>query len=96
MFNLKVWSHDTIFHQIFLFQWYFPGTPVSPTNKTDRHNIAEISLKVVLNTITPPLHFDIIFKFCLCSHDTVLIRLSDGSQTELENDIKMEWGCNGV
>jgi hypothetical protein len=28
-----------------------PGTPVSSTNNTDRHNIAEISLKVVLNTI---------------------------------------------
>ena len=28
-----------------------PGTPVSSTNKTDRHHIAEILLKVVLNTI---------------------------------------------
>jgi len=28
-----------------------PGTPVSSTNKTDRHNIAEILLKVELNTI---------------------------------------------
>ena len=27
------------------------GTPVSSTNKTDRHNITEILLKVVLNTI---------------------------------------------
>jgi hypothetical protein len=32
--------------------WYSPGTPVSSTNKTDRHDIAEILLKVVLNTIT--------------------------------------------
>jgi len=29
----------------------FPGTPVSSTNKTDRDEIAEILLKVVLNTI---------------------------------------------
>jgi hypothetical protein len=29
-----------------------PGTPVSSTNKTDRHDIAEIMLKVALNTIT--------------------------------------------
>jgi len=29
----------------------FPGTPVSSTNKTDRHNITEILLKVALNTI---------------------------------------------
>jgi hypothetical protein len=32
-------------------QWYFPGTPVSSTNKTDCHNITEILLKVALNTI---------------------------------------------
>jgi hypothetical protein len=29
-----------------------PGTPVSSTNKTHRHDIAEIVLKVALNTIT--------------------------------------------
>jgi hypothetical protein len=28
------------------------GTPVDPTNKTDRHDIAEILLKVALSTIT--------------------------------------------
>jgi hypothetical protein len=27
------------------------GTPVSSTNKTDRHDITEILLKVALNTI---------------------------------------------
>jgi len=32
-------------------QWFSPGSPVSPTNKTDRHDIAEILLKVALNTI---------------------------------------------
>jgi hypothetical protein len=31
--------------------WFFPGTPVSSTNKTDCHNITEILLKVALNTI---------------------------------------------
>ena len=31
---------------------FSPGTPVSSTNKTDRHNITEILLKVALNTIT--------------------------------------------
>jgi hypothetical protein len=29
-----------------------PGTPVSSTNKTGSHDIAEILLKVTLNTIT--------------------------------------------
>ena len=31
--------------------WFPPGTPVSSANKTDRHNITEILLKVALNTI---------------------------------------------
>jgi hypothetical protein len=31
-------------------QWFFPGTPVSSTNETDRHFITEILLKVALNT----------------------------------------------
>jgi hypothetical protein len=30
--------------------WFFPGTPVSSTTKTGRHDIAEILLKVALNT----------------------------------------------
>jgi hypothetical protein len=33
-------------------RWYSPGTPVSSTNKTDFHDIAEILLNVPLNTIT--------------------------------------------
>ena len=32
-------------------QWFSPGTPVSSTNKTGCHDIAEILLKVALNTI---------------------------------------------
>ena len=31
---------------------FLSGPPVSPTNQTDRHDINEILLKVVLNTIT--------------------------------------------
>jgi len=34
-------------------QWFFPGTPVSSTNKIDCHDIAEILLKVALSTIKP-------------------------------------------
>ena len=37
------------------------GTQVSPTNKTDRHDITEILLKVALNTITLTL----MFVFCI-------------------------------
>ena len=32
-------------------RWFSPGTPASSTNKTDCHDITEILLKVVLNTI---------------------------------------------
>ena len=32
-------------------RWFSPGTPISSTNKTDRHDITEILLKVTLNTI---------------------------------------------
>ena len=37
-------------------QWFSPGTRVSSTNKTDRHDITEILLKVASNTINlkPP------------------------------------------
>jgi hypothetical protein len=35
-------------------RWFSPGTPVSSTNNTDRHDITEIVLKVTLNTIYKP------------------------------------------
>jgi hypothetical protein len=35
---------------IFLFR-FSPGLPVSSTNKSDRHDITDIVLKVALNTI---------------------------------------------
>ena len=37
-------------------QWFSPGTSFSSTNKTDRHDIVEILLKVALNTIIQPSH----------------------------------------
>jgi hypothetical protein len=36
-------------------KWFSPGTPVFSTNKSDRHDITEILLKVGLNTIALPL-----------------------------------------
>jgi len=41
--------------------WFSPGTPVSSTNKTDRHDIAEIFLKVALNTINLTLYVCLYF-----------------------------------
>jgi hypothetical protein len=35
-------------------RWFSPGTPVSSANKTDHQDIAEILLKVALNTINKP------------------------------------------
>jgi hypothetical protein len=35
-------------------RWFSLGTPISSTNKTDRHDIIEILLKVALNTIYQP------------------------------------------
>jgi hypothetical protein len=45
-------------HRIYHSSWWFsPGPPVSSTNKTDRHDITEILLKVALNTINQPTIF---------------------------------------
>jgi hypothetical protein len=43
---------DKVCHWLATGRWFSLGAPVSPTNKTDRHNVAEILLKVALNTIT--------------------------------------------
>jgi len=55
-----VWSLDLLPTQsvpittdVVSFLWFSPGPPVSSTNKTDRHDITEILLKVALNTIKP-------------------------------------------
>jgi len=35
--------------------WLSPGTLVASINKTDRHEMTEILLKVALNTMTPTI-----------------------------------------
>ena len=45
-------------------RWFSPGTPVSSTNNTDRHDITEIFLKVALNTITPPPEKKLYMRLC--------------------------------
>ena len=42
---------DSVCQWLVTGQWFSPGTLVSFTNKTDRHDITEILLKVALNTI---------------------------------------------
>jgi hypothetical protein len=48
------------------------GTPVSSTNKTDRHDITEILLKVTLNTKTKP-------KLRFSSDIQLMLPLPDGA-----------------
>jgi hypothetical protein len=38
-------------------RWFSPGTPASSTTKTGRHEIAEILLKVPLNTKNQIINF---------------------------------------
>ena len=55
-------------YSITFFQWlakgrkFSSGTPSSSTNKTDRHDIVEILLKVALNTINQPTNQNLITK----------------------------------
>ena len=43
---------DKVCHWLAAGRWFYPSTPVSSTNKTERYDITEILLKVALNTIT--------------------------------------------
>ena len=45
--------------------WFSQGTPVSSTNKPDRHDITEILLKVLLNTITLTLNWVFLYDILL-------------------------------
>jgi hypothetical protein len=42
---------DKVFQWLATSRWFSLGTPISSTSKTDRHHIAEILLKVAINTI---------------------------------------------
>jgi hypothetical protein len=46
-------ASDKVYQLLSHGRWFSPGTPTSSSTKTDRHDIAEILLKVTLNTITP-------------------------------------------
>ena len=47
-------------------RWFSPGTPVSSTNKIDHHDIADILLKVALNSINKPANnwLQTVFDMC--------------------------------
>ena len=43
-------ASDKVYQLLAQGRWFSPGTPASSTTKTGRHDIAEILLKVALNT----------------------------------------------
>ena len=49
---------DKVCQRLAAGRWFSPGNLVSSTNKSDRHDITDILLKVALNTInqTKPQH----------------------------------------
>jgi hypothetical protein len=57
MFNLielvllSLDTRDKVYQLLAHGRWFSPGTPASSTTKTGRHDIAEILLKVALNTL---------------------------------------------
>jgi hypothetical protein len=57
--------YDKVCQWLVAGRWFSPGIPVFPTNKTERHNIAEILLKVALNTINLTLTLQLVFSFFL-------------------------------
>ena len=72
--RLPLWARcttlcDKVCPWLAVSRWFSPGNQVSSTNKTDRHDIAEILLKVALNTInqTQP---NLNFSTCMCSRLT--------------------------
>jgi hypothetical protein len=59
--------------------WFSTGTPVSSTNKTDRHDITEILLKLALRTIkltNQPIYVSI------CASYQVSLHLAEGVSEE--------------
>jgi hypothetical protein len=44
-------ASDTVYQLLAHGRWFSPGTPASSNTKTGRHDIAEILLKIALNTI---------------------------------------------
>jgi hypothetical protein len=46
----KKGANDQVYQLLAHGRWFSPGTPASSTTKTGHHDIAEILLKVALNT----------------------------------------------
>jgi hypothetical protein len=64
-------ASDKVYQLLAQGRWFSPSTPASSTTKTDRHDIAEILLKVALNTkIQIQIHsndinINLMYKMCI-------------------------------
>ena len=54
-------ASDKVYRLLAHGRWFSPGTPASSTTKTGCHDIAEILLKVALNTINKYNQTDFVF-----------------------------------
>jgi hypothetical protein len=66
---------------------FFPGPPVSSTNKTDCHDIAEILLKVALNTIKQ-INLNLIKHFCFEEIHNLFFQKGYNANSSLFNQVK--------
>ena len=57
-------ASDKVYQLLAHGRWFSPGTLASSTTKTGRHDIAEILLKVALNTKNQSINQSIITKHC--------------------------------
>ena len=55
-------ASDKVYQLLAHGRWFSPGTPASSTTKTDRHDIAEILLKVAINTKNKKINLEMSVK----------------------------------
>ena len=65
-------------------QWFSLDTPFSATNKTDRHDITEIMLKVTLNTIDQTYMTDWLINFSY----TTALHIFTGQKLPFYNHVR--------
>jgi len=57
-------------------QWFFLGSPVSSTSKTDHHDITEILLNMVFTTVTPnPTFYELQLKIYIKMYITIFLKI---------------------
>jgi hypothetical protein len=65
LIKIHAFARDKAYQLLAQCRWFSPGTPASPTTKTGRHDIADILLKVALNTSNQIKSNECIF-FVIC------------------------------